>query len=65
MPNKHFIPAPPEANCGCNECPYMRLNTLEKLYLAMKNKTPEVTIPLEIQADALAPIKRMLEMSAL
>jgi quinolinate synthase len=64
VPNKHFIPAPPEANCACNECPYMRLNTLEKLYLAMKNKTPEVTIPLEIQADALAPIKRMLEMSA-
>jgi quinolinate synthase len=64
VPNKHFIPAPPEANCACNECPYMRLNTLEKLYLAMKNKTPEVTIPLELQADALAPIKRMLEMSA-
>ncbi len=64
VPQKHFIPAPPEANCACNECPYMRLNTLEKLYLAMKNKTPEVTIPLEIQADALAPIKRMLEMSA-
>ncbi|MGB3767140.1 MAG: quinolinate synthase NadA, partial [Phormidesmis sp.] len=42
-PKKHFIPAPPEANCACNECPYMRLNTLEKLYLAMKNKTPEIT----------------------
>ncbi len=64
VPNKHFIPAPPEANCACNECPYMRLNTLEKLYLAMKNKTPEVTIPLALQADALAPIARMLEMSA-
>ena len=62
-PKKHFIPAPPEANCACNECPYMRLNTLEKLYLAMKNKTPEVTIPQAIQADALAPIQRMLEMS--
>ncbi len=64
VPKKHFIPAPPEANCACNECPYMRLNTLEKLYLAMKNKTPEITIPSEIQADALAPIQRMLEMSA-
>lgn len=64
VPKKHFIPAPPEANCACNECPYMRLNTLEKLYLAMKNKTPEITIPTEIQADALAPIQRMLEMSA-
>ncbi|MGD1867642.1 MAG: quinolinate synthase NadA [Phormidesmis sp.] len=61
---KHFIPAPPEANCACNACPYMRLNTLEKLYLAMKNKTPEITIPQSIQADALAPIQRMLEMSA-
>jgi len=60
---KHFIPAPPEANCACNECPYMRLNTLEKLYLAMKNKMPEITIPQAIQADALAPIQRMLEMS--
>ncbi len=64
VPKKHFIPAPPEANCACNECPYMRLNTLEKLYLAMKNRTPEITIPSEIQADALAPITRMLEMSA-
>ena len=64
MPNKHFIPAPPEANCACNECPYMRLNTLEKLYLAMKNKTPEITIAKNIQADALAPIQRMLAMSA-
>ena len=62
-PKKHFIPAPPEANCACNECPYMRLNTLEKLYLAMKNKTPEITIPQKIQAAALAPIQRMLEMS--
>ena len=64
VPKKHFIPAPPEANCACNECPYMRLNTLEKLYWAMKNKTPEITIPQTIQADALAPIQRMLEMSA-
>ncbi|MGC1309051.1 MAG: quinolinate synthase NadA [Phormidesmis sp.] len=63
VPQKHFIPAPPEANCACNECPYMRLNTLEKLYLTMKNQTPEITIPAEIQADALAPIQRMLEMS--
>ena len=64
VPHKHFIPAPPEANCACNECPYMRLNTLEKLYLAMKTQTPEITIPKGIQADALAPIQRMLEMSA-
>ncbi len=63
VPEKHFIPAPPEANCACNECPYMRLNTLQKLYLAMKNKTPEITIPAEIQANALVPIERMLAMS--
>ncbi|MEM9090201.1 MAG: quinolinate synthase NadA [Cyanobacteria bacterium P01_F01_bin.53] len=63
VPKKHFIPAPPEANCACNECPYMRLNTLEKLYLAMKNKTPEITIRAELQDDALASIQRMLEMS--
>lgn len=63
-PKKHFIPAPPEANCACNECPYMRLNTLEKLYLAMKNKSPEIVIPPAIQSKALAPIQRMLEMSA-
>ncbi len=62
-PNKHFIPAPATNNCACNECPYMRLNTLEKLYLAMKNKTPEITIPENIQVAALQPIQRMLEMS--
>ena len=61
---KHFIPAPPEANCACNECPYMRLNTLEKLYLAMKNKSPEITVAPELQAGALASIQRMLKMSA-
>ena len=64
LPKKHFIPAPPEANCACNECPYMRLNTLEKLYVAMKNKSPEITIAPHLQADALASIQRMLEMSA-
>jgi len=63
-PDKVFIPAPPTNNCNCNECPYMRLNTLEKLYLAMKNRTPEITLPEAIQAAALQPIQRMLEMSA-
>jgi quinolinate synthase len=63
-PNKRFIPAPPIDNhCACNECPYMRLNTLEKLYWAMKNKTPEITLPEEVQAAALRPIQRMLAMS--
>ncbi|WP_036482712.1 quinolinate synthase NadA [Myxosarcina sp. GI1] len=62
-PNKRFIPAPAINNCACNECPHMRLNTLEKLYLAMKNKSPEVTLPEDIRVAALQPIQRMLEMS--
>nr|WP_199318874.1 quinolinate synthase NadA [Leptolyngbya sp. FACHB-541] len=62
-PDKQFIPAPPMNSCACNECPHMRLNTLEKLYLCMKNRTPEITLPGDIQAAALRPIQRMLEMS--
>lgn len=62
-PDKLFIPAPSTTNCNCNECPYMRLNTLEKVYLALKNKTPEITIPEEIRAKALHPIQKMLAMS--
>lgn len=62
-PGKQFIPAPGMDNCACNECPYMRLNTLEKLYLAMKNKTPEITMPENIRLKALKPIQRMLQMS--
>jgi quinolinate synthase len=62
-PHKTFIPAPPENNCNCNECPFMRLNTLEKLYLAMKNKAPEITMDEEIRVKAWRPIQRMLEMS--
>nr|WP_239121212.1 quinolinate synthase NadA [Spirulina major] len=63
-PAKEYIPAPAMNNCACNECPHMRLNTLEKLYLAMKNKTPEIILPPEIQAAALKPIQKMLELSA-
>jgi quinolinate synthase len=63
-PQKRFIPAPAiNNNCACNECPYMRLNTLEKLYLAMKNKTPEIIIPEDIRLASLKPIQKMLEMS--
>lgn len=62
-PEKHFIPAPSINNCACNECPYMRLNTLEKMYLAMKNRTPEITLPEHIRIAALQPIQRMLQMS--
>jgi quinolinate synthetase complex, A subunit len=63
-PEKRFIPAPAtNNNCACNECPHMRLNTLEKLYLAMKNRTPEITMPQDMQIAAFKPIQRMLEMS--
>ena len=62
-PDKIFIPAPPESNCACNECPYMRLNTLEKVYLALKHKTPEINIPEAIRVKALKPIQKMLSMS--
>lgn len=62
-PDKRFIPAPPMNNCNCNECPFMRLNTLEKLYWAMKKRTPEITMPEEIRKAALQPLQRMLEMS--
>lgn len=62
-PHKHFIPAPPVNNCACNECPFMRLNTLEKLYWAMKHRTPEITMSEEIRIAALRPIQRMLDMS--
>jgi quinolinate synthase len=60
-PNKLFIPAPGMNNCACNECPYMRLNTLEKLYLAMENRQPEITMPEAIRVAALRPMQRMLE----
>lgn len=62
-PWKTYYAAPPESNCNCNECPYMRLNTLEKLYLCMRDKTPQINLSNEIMAKALRPIERMLEMS--
>ncbi|MFZ5444998.1 MAG: quinolinate synthase NadA [Myxococcota bacterium] len=62
-PGKKFIPAPPDNGCSCNECPYMRLNTMEKLYLCMKNKTPRLELPEELRAAALKPLKLMLEWS--
>jgi quinolinate synthase len=63
-PWKNFIAAPPEANCSCNECPYMKLNTLEKLYLCMRDKTPQINLSKEIITKALRPIERMLQMSS-
>jgi quinolinate synthase len=63
-PDKVFIPAPPNNNCACNDCPHMKRNTLEKLYLCMKNELPEVTVPEEIIKRAVKPIERMLDISA-
>lgn len=63
MPDKHFIPAPSTGNCACNECPHMRLNTLDKLYLAMHNRQPEITMPEATRLAALKPIEAMLRMS--
>ncbi len=62
-PQKNFIPAPPESNCNCNECPFMKLNTVEKLYLCMKNKSPEINLSDDLIAKAIKPLERMLEMS--
>ncbi len=63
-PHKTFIPAPPENMCACNDCPYMKLNTLEKLYLCMKYETPEITMDEGLRIAAKKPIDRMLEISA-
>jgi quinolinate synthase len=62
-PGKVFIPAPPEANCACNECPHMRKNTLEKTYLALRDLQPRLEMPAELIARARIPIDRMLAMS--
>ena len=63
-PGKTFIPAPPNNACACNDCPYMKLNTLEKLYLCLKYETPEINMPEELRLAAKKPIDRMLEISA-
>ena len=63
-PHKTFIPAPPTNNCACNECPHMKLNTMEKLYLAMKYELPEVILPQWVIEKGRASIDRMLEVSA-
>ncbi len=62
-PQKKFIPAPPNNACACNDCPYMKLNTLEKLYLCMKYEKPEILMEEELRLAAHKPIIRMLEIS--
>ena len=63
-PDKEFIPVPPnDSTCACNECNFMRLNTLEKLYKCLLNETPEILVDEEVRVKAVKPILRMLEMS--
>lgn len=63
-PNKTFIPAPPNNNCACNDCPHMKRNTLEKVYLALKYEQPELLMDESLRIAALKPIQRMLDLSA-
>ena len=63
-PTKSFIPAPPDNACACNECPHMKRNTLEKLYLCMRYEQPEITVPEPIRLRAKLALDRMMEISA-
>ncbi len=63
-PDKTFIPAPPNNQCACNECPHMKLNTLEKVYLCLKNESPEILLDESIRKPAEKSILRMLEISS-
>ena len=65
--DKEFIPVPPEmtegVGCSCNECEYMRMNTLEKLYACLLNENPQMQVKKETAAKAISSIERMLQMS--
>ncbi|MCX6310583.1 MAG: quinolinate synthase NadA [Bacteroidetes bacterium] len=63
-PQKTFIPAPPNNNCACNDCPHMKLNTLEKLYICLRDESPEITMSVDLIERSVKPIQRMLELSA-
>ena len=62
-PDKEFLVVPSDETCSCNDCPYMKLNTMEKLYLALKNEQPEITMDSRVMEQARKPIERMLEIS--
>jgi len=62
-PEKIFIPAPPRANCACNECPFMKKNTLEKVYLSLRDLSPEITMSETLINKAKISINRMMELS--
>ena len=63
-PDKTFIPAPPNNSCACNDCPHMKLNTLEKLYLCLKYELPEILLEEDLRVAAKKPIEKMLKISA-
>ena len=63
-PDKTFIPAPPDNSCACNDCPHMKRNTLEKVYLCMEYEQPEVIMDEELRVQAKKSLDRMLEISA-
>lgn len=62
-PEKEFMVVPKDETCHCNDCPYMKLNTLEKLYLCLKNETPQIELPADVMERAEKPINKMLDIS--
>ena len=62
-PDKEFIPAPAEGGCACNQCPHMRKNTLERVYLALRDLTPRLELPESLRLAALRPMEKMLSLS--
>ena len=63
-PDKTFIPAPPDNSCACNDCPHMKRNTLEKVYLCMEYEHPEILMDEDLRKQAKKSLDRMLEISA-
>jgi quinolinate synthase len=65
-PGKTFLTAPGmDGDCNCHDCPYMKMNTLEKVYLCMRDASPQITLPESLRLAAIKPLQRMLEMSPL
>jgi len=62
-PQKEFLIVPTDETCSCNDCPYMKMNTMEKLYLCLKNEKPEIQLSDDVIAKANKPIIRMLDLS--
>ena len=62
-PDRDYIPVPPDNGCRCNECPFMKLNTLEKLYLCIRDERPQIVLPPDLLEAAGRPLLRMLELS--